>query len=137
MGPPFQITDRTRAQPRRLRQLLLSQPSLGTQLPQQPGEPQLRLLRHDPGIPPQAVARRLVVRHHAERTYAKITKDQGTFTNFVDVEPGTWTLDPNSRCSPWRGSPASARSWSPSRCGTPTDLAVWDNVHGLDRCSRS
>ena len=48
---PLQVTDRPRAQARRLRQLLLRQPGLGPQLPQQPGKPQRRLLRHGPGIP--------------------------------------------------------------------------------------
>ena len=36
---PFQVTDRARAQARRLRQLLLGQPRLGPQLPQQRREP--------------------------------------------------------------------------------------------------
>ena len=45
---PLQVTDRPRAQPRRLRQLLLRQPGLGPQLPQQPCETQPRLLRHRP-----------------------------------------------------------------------------------------
>ena len=51
VNTPLQITDRPRAQARRLRQLLLRQPGLSPQLPQQPGEPQRRLLRHGPGIP--------------------------------------------------------------------------------------
>ena len=45
---PFQVTDRPRGKARRLRQLLLRQPGLGPQLPQQPRELQSRLLRHRP-----------------------------------------------------------------------------------------
>ena len=45
---PLQVTDRPRAHARRLRQLLLRQPGLGPQLPQQPGERKPRLLRHRP-----------------------------------------------------------------------------------------
>ena len=45
------VTDRPRAQVRRLGQLLLRQPRLGPQLPQQPGETQRSLLRHQPSIP--------------------------------------------------------------------------------------
>ena len=52
---PLQVTDRPRAQARRLRQLLLRQPGLGPQLPQQPGKPPSRLFPHGPGIPPQAL----------------------------------------------------------------------------------
>ncbi len=40
---PLQITDRPRAQARRLRELLLRQPGLGAQLPQQAGEGNRRL----------------------------------------------------------------------------------------------
>ena len=47
---PFQVTDRTGAKARRLRQLLLRQPGLSAQLPQQPGETQLRL-GHRPSVP--------------------------------------------------------------------------------------
>ena len=45
---PLQVTDRPRAQVRRLGQLLLGQPRLGPQLPQQPAETQRNLLRHQP-----------------------------------------------------------------------------------------
>jgi hypothetical protein len=48
VDPPLQVTDRPRAQARRLGQLLMGQPGLGPQLPQQPGERKRRLLRHDP-----------------------------------------------------------------------------------------
>src|SRR5262249_34130133 len=51
MDAPFQVTDRPRGQPRRLRQLLLGQLRLGPQLPQQPREPQPRPLRHRPSAP--------------------------------------------------------------------------------------
>ena len=51
VNAPLQVTDRPRAQPCRLRQLLLSQPGLGPQLPQQPGELQHRRLYHHAGIP--------------------------------------------------------------------------------------
>ena len=47
---PLQVTDRPRTQPRRPRQCLLRHPGLGPQLPQQPGEPLRRPLRHGPGI---------------------------------------------------------------------------------------
>ena len=58
---PLQVTDRPRAQARRLRQLLLRQPCISAQPPQQPREPQTRLLRHRPQPPrnlrPQSPAR--------------------------------------------------------------------------------
>ena len=49
VDPPFQVTDRPRGQARHLRQLLLGQPSLGPQLPQQLREPQARLSATAPG----------------------------------------------------------------------------------------
>ena len=54
VDPPLQIADRPRAQARRLRQLLLRQPGLGPQLPQQPAETRRRLLRHGPHRPSPA-----------------------------------------------------------------------------------
>ena len=48
---PLQVTDRPRAHPGRLGQLLLRQLGPGPQLPQQPSEPRGGLLRHDLGIP--------------------------------------------------------------------------------------
>ena len=53
---PLQVTDRPRAQLRRFGQLLLGQPRLGPQLPQQPAETQRSLLRHA-RHPPQARTR--------------------------------------------------------------------------------
>ena len=55
---PLQVTDRPRGKARRLRQLLLGQPRLGPQLPQQPREPQSRLFRHRPNPSDLACARR-------------------------------------------------------------------------------
>ena len=43
---PLEVTDRSRAQARRLGQFLLGQPGLGPQLPQQAAEPQRKLLGH-------------------------------------------------------------------------------------------
>ena len=50
---PLQVADRPRGQARRLRQLLLGQPGIIPQPPQQPGEAQCRLLRHRPIAPHQ------------------------------------------------------------------------------------
>jgi len=70
---PLQVADRPRAHARRLRQLLLRQPSLRPQLPQQPGEAQRRLLRH--GIPPQALTPpHPQPRHGMERPYRTVTR---------------------------------------------------------------
>ena len=56
VDPPLQVTDRPRAQPRRLRQLLLRQPGLHPQLPQEPGEIRRRLIGHlTPSDPPAAL----------------------------------------------------------------------------------
>jgi hypothetical protein len=58
---PLQVTDRPRAHGGRLGQLLLGQPGLGPQLPQQAGERKRRLLRHTPTplqTPPGPPARR-------------------------------------------------------------------------------
>ena len=55
---PLEVTDRPRAQARRLGQLLLGQPGLGPQLPQQAAEPQCKLLRHGAAPPPQALTGR-------------------------------------------------------------------------------
>ena len=55
---PLQVTDRPRGQPRRLRQLLLRQPRLAPQPPQQADETQRRLLRHRPIAPPPSPTRR-------------------------------------------------------------------------------
>ena len=48
---PLQVADRPRGQARRLRQLLLGQPGIIPQLPQQPGKAQRRLPRHRPIAP--------------------------------------------------------------------------------------
>ena len=50
---PLQVADRPRGQSCRLRQLLLGQPGIIPQPPQQPGEAQRRLLRHRPIAPHQ------------------------------------------------------------------------------------
>ena len=60
---PLQVTNRPRAQARRLRQLLLRQVGLYPQLPQQPGETQLRLSCHRPiALTPKAACRELATR---------------------------------------------------------------------------
>ena len=51
VNPPLQVTDRPRGKARRLRQLLLGQPGIGAQLPQQPPETRRSLLRHGPHRP--------------------------------------------------------------------------------------
>jgi len=53
---PLQVTDRPRAHACRLRQLLLRQPGLRPQSPQQPGERKRRLLRHRRKTPSQTPA---------------------------------------------------------------------------------
>ena len=55
--PPLQVTDRPRGKARCLRQLLLRQPGIGPQLPQQPPETRPSLLRHGPHRPFTAPAR--------------------------------------------------------------------------------
>ncbi len=91
------VTDRPRAQVRRLGQLLLRQPRLGPQLPQQPGETQRSLLRHQPSIPsaqPRKPAPRLRTtrhRHQPSGTWtlgAAIAEPQhGTRTWTVTADP--------------------------------------------------
>ena len=61
---PLQVTDRPRAQARRFRQLLLRQPGLVPQPPQQNGETQLRLVGHRPASPHNLSA--AASRHRAE-----------------------------------------------------------------------
>ena len=51
VNSPLQVTDRPRRKARRLRQLLLHQPGIGAQLPQQPPETRRSLLRHGPHRP--------------------------------------------------------------------------------------
>ena len=55
----LQVADRPRAQVRRIGQLLLGQPRLGPQLPQQPAETLRSLLRHLPSIPSRCQLRNL------------------------------------------------------------------------------
>ena len=68
---PLQVADRPRGQARRRRQVLLGQPGLGPQLPQQAGKPQPRLLRHRSSAPrtPPAVTGR-----HEQNTRSKPTQ---------------------------------------------------------------
>ena len=53
---PLQVTDRPLAHPRGLGQLVLGQPGIGPQLPQQPPETQSTLLGHRP-VPPRPARR--------------------------------------------------------------------------------
>ena len=62
VDPAFQVADRPRGKGRRLRQLLLRQPGIGAQLPQQRAETPRRPLRHRPLTPPKSPAARRHVR---------------------------------------------------------------------------
>jgi hypothetical protein len=114
---PLQVTDRPRAQARRLGQLLLRQAGSGPQLPQQPGQPRGGPLRHDRGTLPPPVAR---PRHHAPR-------GQGPYRHY----PGQPRAPPfPAPASPLPGPAAAAPTGARHRRARP---AGWRGPAGLPR----
>ena len=104
--PPLQVTDRPRGQPSRLCQLLLRQPGLAPQLPQQPGEIQRWLLRHRPIAPPPSPARcppQGRPRHLSPAS--KPTKQTGTCHDPRPPTPATATQGRQPGSTPRRGWP--------------------------------
>ena len=149
VDPPLQVTDRPRGNARRLRQLLLRQPSIGPQLPQQPPEPRRSLLRHgphrpftSPGPQPAPGAARLPARAR-QQVYKPAASSPGTsMTQLTAPAPGarpqterasrrrhpggiqhSLRLRPSSRDPGWRH--RRQRSKAARSCGSPVGRPVW------------
>ena len=114
---PLQVTDRPRAQARCLGQLLLRQPGLAPQLPQQPGERKRRLLRHRPSVPRTRSANPVLNSTQPRSLPLSLADRPGYGT----AAPGTRTLQNRSR------SALTARDAHPA----PGDHRAGTSAHGF------